>query len=151
MAFDACTVFGVVLDRATGQPLPGVEVFLINVDKNTSSRTLTNDKGEYVFDLVYPPGIYRIIATLKGYSTAEFKRLSVTINDTVVPVPPIALEPAATSTTGPWVCRTGSPDRSARAWGEEHRSVLRYRGDAPDARESGAHALVVRRGAGWAG
>ena len=92
-AFDACTVSGVVLEKTTGQPLGGVEVVLIHEDRNIPERTVTNNQGEYVFSLVYPPGFYRLMASRTGYVTSEHRRLQVFINDTAIPVPPIGLEP----------------------------------------------------------
>ena len=90
---DACTVMGEVLDGISGKGLAGAEVFLVNIERNIPSRAMTDSRGEYVFNLVYPPGLYRIIVKLEGYRTVEYGPLSVRINDVTIPVPPIELQP----------------------------------------------------------
>jgi hypothetical protein len=92
-ALDACTVTGTILDAVTGKSLGGAEVLLVNIERNIPSRAVTDDRGEYLFSLVFPPGLYKIIVRLSGYRTVEYGPLSVHINDVTIPVPPIALEP----------------------------------------------------------
>ncbi len=90
---DACTVMGVILDGINGKGIDGAEVFLVNQERNIPSRAVTDGRGEYAFNLVYPPGLYKIIVKHEGYRTVECGPLSVRINDVTIPIPPITLQP----------------------------------------------------------
>jgi hypothetical protein len=91
-AADVGRVSGVIRDKATGLSIPGVEILLVYLNQNTEQRKITNDRGEYQFDQVYPPGRYKILAIRKGYRTTEFRGLEVAINTTTRPEPAILLE-----------------------------------------------------------
>jgi hypothetical protein len=56
------TVSGTVVDKASGDPLPGVNVFF----EGTSIGSATNIDGEYVIHQV-PAGEHKIIAKFIGY------------------------------------------------------------------------------------
>lgn len=86
------TVSGIIQDQTNNQPLAGAEVFLTNMRTGAARRTISDATGAYVFSQVYPPGIYSITVQLAGFRTVESTNLSVAINDTATPVPPISLE-----------------------------------------------------------
>lgn len=65
------SVFGTVVDKASGDPLPGVNVYF----EGTSIGSATNFDGEYVIHQV-PAGEYNIIAKYIGYKEQS---LSITI------------------------------------------------------------------------
>ena len=59
-------ITGNITDAATGEPLPGANVFL----KGTAIGAATNLKGEYVISPV-PPGSYTLRVTYIGYKSKE--------------------------------------------------------------------------------
>ncbi len=97
------TVSGTVIDGQNNQPVGDVEVFLTNSRTGAARRTLTSEKGEYVFSQVYPPGIYTLSAQKAGYQTLEYENLQVAINDTTTPVPPIVLKTTQEAAAAPAV------------------------------------------------
>jgi len=66
-------VTGTVVDRSSGQALPGVTVTVANAQDGTgrAAVTTTNEKGEYHFQNV-SPGTYRFTAQLPGFQTSAF-------------------------------------------------------------------------------
>ena len=53
-----------------GQVLAGVTLTITNEETNVPRSTVTNDAGEYFFELV-DPGRYRVLATLDGFKKLE--------------------------------------------------------------------------------
>lgn len=70
-------ISGVVKDKTTGEPLPGVNILLEDTDLGAAS----NAKGEY-FIINIKPGSYTLRASFIGYSTTIIKDVSVNINRT---------------------------------------------------------------------
>jgi len=65
-------ISGVITDKATGEPLPGVAVSVVG----TARGALTNTNGEYNI-LNVPVGQYTLKAQLVGYASVEVADLSV--------------------------------------------------------------------------
>ena len=63
------TISGEITD-ATGGALPGVTVTLTSQDRGFSRTTVSDGAGRYTFPAV-PIGLYRIVATIKGFGTVE--------------------------------------------------------------------------------
>src|SRR5688572_31538592 len=63
------TISGDVKD-ATGGALPGVTVTMTSQDRGFSRSTVSDESGRYTFPAV-PIGLYRVVATLQGFETAE--------------------------------------------------------------------------------
>jgi hypothetical protein len=63
------TISGDIKD-ATGGVLPGVTVTITSQDRGFSRSTVTDENGHYTFPAV-PIGMYRVVATLQGFETAQ--------------------------------------------------------------------------------
>ena len=70
-------VIGFVYDKATGDPIPGVNVVLVG----TSMGAATDLNGEY-FILNIPPGTYDIQVSIVGYKSLIAQGLSISSNHT---------------------------------------------------------------------
>jgi hypothetical protein len=68
-------IAGVIRDKDTGEPLPGVAVVI----QGTTMGAAANEKGEY-FILNVTPGVYRLRATLIGYASMEVENVSVSLD-----------------------------------------------------------------------
>ena len=68
-------IAGVVTDKETGEPLPGVNVFL----EGSSLGAATNQKGYYVI-LNVPPGTYTLKASMIGYADVRIQNVRVNID-----------------------------------------------------------------------
>jgi hypothetical protein len=68
-------IAGVIKDKQTGEPLPGVSVMIVG----TTMGAATDIKGQY-FILNLPPGLYRLRATLIGYAPMEIENVAVSID-----------------------------------------------------------------------
>ncbi len=68
-------IAGVVKDKETGEPLPGVSVMITG----TTMGAATNLKGEY-FILNVRPGLYKLKASLIGYAPVEMENVAVSID-----------------------------------------------------------------------
>lgn len=80
------TLFGTVVDSASGAPLAGVSVFL----NNTSRGTATGANGS--FQLKIPGGIYQLVVSAIGYATQV-----IDVNGASLPSPlHLAMRPRAT-------------------------------------------------------
>ncbi len=73
-------IAGVVTDKESGEPLPGVNVMIVG----TTVGAATNIHGEF-FIINVPPGTYTLRATLIGYGPVETKNVQVTV-DLTTPV-----------------------------------------------------------------
>jgi hypothetical protein len=60
------TISGIVKDAASGEPLSGVNVFLVN----TTRGAVTDQNGFYTISYV-PPGAYELFASLIGYESQK--------------------------------------------------------------------------------
>ena len=69
-------IAGVVTDKESGEPLPGVNVMIVG----TTVGAATNIHGEF-FIINVPPGTYTLRATLIGYGPVETKNVQVTVGD----------------------------------------------------------------------
>ncbi len=79
------TISGDVKD-ATGGALPGVTVTMTSQDRGFSRSTVTDENGRYTFPAV-PIGLYRVVATLQGFETAQSAdNLVETDKNTAIPV-----------------------------------------------------------------
>ncbi len=70
-------ITGLVKDEETGEPLPGVNVFL----EGTNFGAATNADGYYVI-LNVPPGSYTLKATMIGYADVRVQNVRVNIDQT---------------------------------------------------------------------
>ena len=68
-------IAGTVIDAATGDPLPGVNVLI----DGTTQGTATNFDGEYVI-IGVRPGTYTIVASFIGFSTQRVEGVSVNLD-----------------------------------------------------------------------
>lgn len=62
-------ISGVVVD-ASGSPVPGVRITLVNQATNATRDVTTNGEGIYVLPVI-PPGTYRLKAELSGFRSVE--------------------------------------------------------------------------------
>src|SRR6188768_1167677 len=76
--FDTSTVLGTVKD-SSGAVVPGVTVTLKNTATGITANAVTDADGNYQF-LNVRVGPYSVRAELQGFSTAEAKDVSVTVN-----------------------------------------------------------------------
>ena len=68
-------IAGIIKDKDTGERLPGVTVMIME----TTMGAATNEKGEY-FILNVIPGVYRLKASLIGYTPVEIDQVKVSID-----------------------------------------------------------------------
>lgn len=68
-------IAGIVKDKDTGEPLPGVTVVILG----TTMGAAANEKGEY-FILNVPPGVYKLKASLIGYTPIEVEQVKVSLD-----------------------------------------------------------------------
>jgi len=66
---------GQVIDSATGEPLPGVNVIIVG----TTLGAATNVKGNY-FILNVPAGVYNLTASMIGYKRITYSNVKVSID-----------------------------------------------------------------------
>lgn len=74
------TVRGVVRD-ASKLAIPGVQVGLINPETRTGIKTITNESGEYRFDV--PPAAYQLYAYLPGFKLLRGPDLKLNESETI--------------------------------------------------------------------
>lgn len=87
------TIRGTVVDAATQQPLPNVNVLLRGSGLTTTLRTVTNASGQYSLAASVQPGTYTVQYSLLG---REVQTRQVTLGaDRAVQVGPVQLAPAA--------------------------------------------------------
>jgi hypothetical protein len=68
-------IAGIIKDKDTGEPLPGVTVVIVG----TTMGAAANEKGEY-FILNVPPGVYKLKASLIGYTPVEVEQVQVSLD-----------------------------------------------------------------------
>jgi len=68
-------IAGIVIDKQTSEPLPGVSVQIVG----SAVGAATNIQGEF-FIINVPPGAYTIRANLVGYAPVEAKNLQVSVD-----------------------------------------------------------------------
>lgn len=68
-------IAGVIKNKDTGEQLPGVAVTI----EGTTMGAAANEKGEY-FILNIPPGVYKLKATLIGYTPVEMEDVQVLLD-----------------------------------------------------------------------
>ena len=69
---------GVVKDQSDAV-VPGAQVTLTDVGKNTSFTTLTNDEGRYVIRAL-PPSTYRLKVEMTGFNTSVQDNITLAVN-----------------------------------------------------------------------
>src|SRR5215203_4936778 len=69
------TILGTVTD-SSGAPVSGTPVVLRNVGTNITTRTVTNNSGEYTVPLL-PPGAYEVSIELAGFKA--FRQTNVNV------------------------------------------------------------------------
>jgi hypothetical protein len=75
------TVAGLVRD-ATGAPIPGVSITVINEETGVSLETLTNGEGAYRVSALVP-GLYRIQMALAGFALATRRAIWLEVGQTL--------------------------------------------------------------------
>lgn len=68
-------IAGTVIDAATGDPLPGVNVLI----EGTTQGTATNLDGEYII-IGVRPGVYTVVASFIGYATQRQTEVAVNVD-----------------------------------------------------------------------
>jgi outer membrane receptor for ferrienterochelin and colicin len=68
-------IAGVIIDKDTGEPLPGVAVVIVG----STMGAAANENGQY-FILNVLPGVYTLRATLIGYASTEVEKVSVSLD-----------------------------------------------------------------------
>ncbi len=68
-------IAGKVVDAATGEPLPGVNVII----EHTTLGAATDKDGEY-FIINVPPGLYNVVARMIGYVPERYERVRVRVD-----------------------------------------------------------------------
>src|SRR2546426_2044847 len=63
-------IVGTVTDQS-GAVIPGVEITTVNKETSIASKTLTNDRGDYIIDKIRP-GIYEVSAEQPGFKKQVF-------------------------------------------------------------------------------
>ena len=71
-------VAGIVFDEATGQPLPGANVFI----EGTTFGAAADMQGEF-YMINIPPGSFTIVAQMMGYSQTRVEEVRVATNRTI--------------------------------------------------------------------
>src|SRR5438093_9634444 len=61
---------GTVTDQS-GAVVPGVEVTAVHMETNVTSKTVTNERGDYLIDKLRP-GIYNVSSELPGFKKQVF-------------------------------------------------------------------------------
>ena len=70
-------IAGRIMDRETGEPLPGVNVIV----KETTLGSTTDIDGYYAV-LQVPPGVHSVVASMVGYATVTINDVNVNIDQT---------------------------------------------------------------------
>lgn len=70
---------GTVTDKATGEPLPGVNVYL----QNTSFGAATDEEGQFII-LNLCPGTYTVWVEYIGYTTLQFNGVAISTDLTTI-------------------------------------------------------------------
>jgi len=89
------SLIGTVTDK-TGAVVPGVQVRVLSKDTGSSREALTNEAGQYRFDLL-PPGNYVVTITMKGFAIAKYDNVGLAVSQTTTI--DAALEPSTQSET----------------------------------------------------
>jgi hypothetical protein len=76
---DTATLSGRVVDPS-GLTVAGVQVELVDVDRNIGNTTKTNSAGLYNFPTVRP-GHYRIVVSVPGFATVNLTGLTLNVQD----------------------------------------------------------------------
>jgi Carboxypeptidase regulatory-like domain/TonB dependent receptor len=76
---ETATVSGQVVDPS-GLNITGAQVKLVDIDRDTSTSTTTNDSGLYTFPSVRP-GRYRMAVTAVGFKVVDVTSVTVNVQD----------------------------------------------------------------------
>ena len=123
----AQVVRGVVLDEASGRPLPGVVVVLLDSTGKRLAGVLVDDNGRYAIRSTFP-GRFAVRAERIGYRADAATPISLSIGQTIelrLTTRPIPVVLGAVRVTGRTACVTGASDgREVSAVWEETRKAL---------------------------
>jgi hypothetical protein len=72
-------IFGTVIDKKTGEPLPGVNVFL----PGTSLGAASDITGEFII-INIPPGTYTVECSFIGYNTMHYESVKIKTDETTI-------------------------------------------------------------------
>src|SRR3984885_7026786 len=76
---ETATVSGQVVDPS-GLNIAGAQVKLVDIDRDTSTSTTTNNSGLYTFPSVRP-GRYRMAVTAAGFKVVDVTSVTVNVQD----------------------------------------------------------------------
>jgi hypothetical protein len=82
---------GVVVDSATGRPLPLMSMNLVNKRRTSIRRESGSDQGFFLFDQV-PPDTYTLIISGLGYETKIIRGVQVNATDRIIQFDAIRLK-----------------------------------------------------------
>jgi len=92
------TVTGRVIDKATGKPMPGVDLTLLrNRDSALVKGTTTDDSGRFSLTAL-PFGRFFLRAAMVGYNTSTVSNITITSVNAVLNLDPIQLNPSNLTT-----------------------------------------------------
>jgi hypothetical protein len=74
------SLIGTVTDRS-GAVVPAAQVRINNKETGNGRESVTNDSGQYRFDLL-PPGTYQVTITMKGFAVAKFDNVGLAVSQT---------------------------------------------------------------------
>jgi len=94
-----CNATGEIVDQADRRKLAGVNVVLTNMEGGLPIAALSDANGRFRFDRVYPPGKFKIRASLQGYYPAEKNDVGMAIGNTTIVIPPLEMTRMASSYT----------------------------------------------------
>jgi hypothetical protein len=73
------SLLGTIRD-ATGAPIPGADILVVNADTGTTSRAKTDSEGNYDVPQLRV-GVYNITATAPGFSKAVAEKITVSVGN----------------------------------------------------------------------
>lgn len=69
-----CTILTGVVTGKCG-PIEGATVKVLDRNNKPVAHTVTEHKGEFIFENILPPGAYKVLATAEGYKVSSVYRL----------------------------------------------------------------------------
>ena len=88
----SATLQGTVTDK-TGAVIPGAEVKVTNTATGEVRSASSNAEGLYTFSLL-PAGIYQVRVTLKGFTTAAYENVELSVSRTTTIDAQLVAQPA---------------------------------------------------------
>lgn len=123
----AQVVQGSVVEEGTGKPLVGAFVVLVDEGGVRHEGVLSNTEGRFVLRTARP-GVYRLVAELIGYASAESGWLELIEGRTVtyafeVPIQAVSLAGISVRSESPCTIRPGSGPATAELWNEARKAL----------------------------